>query len=385
MKRLLLGLALLPCVGASQTLSFERNTDTVSIVGQVNLGTDCTFEAWFKPTSLAAMAKIWNEWEAARSDKVLAIAPGEVHAFAWPASPNAPFIGVANITLNQWHHLAYSKQGGTERIYMDGVLLNAGACGQNIGNGTNVITRLGAIYRDSVVFPGPLGELKSLRISNIARYTGGTYSLPPMDLATDANTEILYNFNDPIGSATLQDLSGHGHTGTLGVGHAGATAPVFKGTPVLPGSLSVIQGTTLGGGLAQVLEADGSYMFMQPPLNSSRQGAFVELLASGVSPWNQPGSLRIVLNVAAALPNFNLTTELKNQNTNQWDIVDQRAMPMNDTPISIAVTGNVGAYIAQGTNAVSMRVRVTAVGVPLTSAWTVRFDQMRWQASPPWP
>jgi hypothetical protein len=44
-------------------------------------------------------------------------------------------------------------------------------------------------------------------------------------MTPDGNTLVLYNFDEPPGNRVLKDLSGSGHTGTLGTGLPGATSP----------------------------------------------------------------------------------------------------------------------------------------------------------------
>jgi hypothetical protein len=61
--------------------------------------------------------------------------------------------------------------------------------------------------------------------SSVARYTGERFLPPDGDLASDEQTVLLFNFNEPAGSKTLVDESAHGLTGSLGVGFEAATSP----------------------------------------------------------------------------------------------------------------------------------------------------------------
>jgi hypothetical protein len=72
-----------------------------------------------------------------------------------------------------------------------------------------------------------IGYLQSVRLSNVARYAGPTFTPPLGDLTSDANTLLLLNFNEPAGSTTVQDSGPLGRVGTLATGFPGATPPVL--------------------------------------------------------------------------------------------------------------------------------------------------------------
>jgi hypothetical protein len=208
------------------TLAFFQDTDTVAIAGDMDLGTDCTFEVWVSIASLTEFGRFWGEWEAAASDKYLGVAPGEIRAYVFPSSPTNPFPGPVGISLNEWHHVAYVKQGTEERLYMDGDLVASRSCGASIGNAASAAMWLGAFFRDGSIHKSFIGQMKSVRISSFARYVGAHYSEPSPDMISDPGTELHYTFSDPVIGGTVFDRSGNGHTGTLGAGFAGATAPV---------------------------------------------------------------------------------------------------------------------------------------------------------------
>jgi len=93
-----------------------------------------------------------------------------------------------------------------------------------------------------------VGYLDSVRLSNSARYTGGSFAAPSGDLGNDANTLLLYNFNEAPGSTTVADGSSNGWTGTLGDGFDGATSPQLMAAVPEPSTLAALGGL-LGMGL----------------------------------------------------------------------------------------------------------------------------------------
>jgi hypothetical protein len=70
-----------------------------------------------------------------------------------------------------------------------------------------------------------VGLLDSVRVSNVARYVGASFTPPTGDLANDPNTLLLYNFDDPAGSTAVADSSANARTGTFG-SLTGGSVPV---------------------------------------------------------------------------------------------------------------------------------------------------------------
>jgi hypothetical protein len=164
---------------SAQYAYFSRPTDTIAIKGTVSLNNAATYEAIVLPTS-QGVSHVFNEWDGAHDDKLLAC---------------------------------------------DGVLQTFRAASGSIGNSSSAVSAVGAIFRDGYIHGGCQGYIDTLRISNIVRYSGNSFTPPTGDLGSDANTLLLYNFDEPTGSKTITDLSGNGHTGTLGTGFSGATSP----------------------------------------------------------------------------------------------------------------------------------------------------------------
>jgi hypothetical protein len=206
-----------------QYAQFLRPTDAIQIQGQTVLNKAATFEAvlmYLLP--MRTEGQIWNEWTNGLEDKNIAqhtnIMTGTAYNVAedllYHVSP-APY---------QWHHVAYVYDGAAQRLYLDGTLVLSSPASGAIGNGSG-LPQIGAIYRDARLRTSFGGLLQSLRISNSARYSGTSVSVPMGDMANDSNTVMLFNFNEPAGSTTVADESSNHFTGILGAGFSGATAP----------------------------------------------------------------------------------------------------------------------------------------------------------------
>ncbi len=92
---------------------------------------------------------------------------------------------------------------------------------------------LGARYRDGRIMPSFIGLMDTVRISSVARYSAPSFTPPDGDLPSDPDTVLLFNFDDPGGSSTVQDASGNHLVGRFGVGFDGATSPSLV-RPALP-------------------------------------------------------------------------------------------------------------------------------------------------------
>ncbi len=209
---------------SAQYAYFSRPTDTIAIKGTVSLNNAATYEAIVLPTS-QGVSHVFNEWDGAHDDKLLACGLTGIYGYGFPINQPNALSAVVNVAPSTFHHIAYVYDGAQERLYLDGVLQTFRAASGSIGNSSSAVSAVGAIFRDGYIHGGCQGYIDTLRISNIVRYSGNSFTPPTGDLGSDANTLLLYNFDEPTGSKTITDLSGNGHTGTLGTGFSGATSP----------------------------------------------------------------------------------------------------------------------------------------------------------------
>ena len=235
-------LSLLRAACAEQFTSFTRSTDTISLLGNVTFANQATYEATVLLTStfyVTGESEIWDSWQRAVQDTHFRIEDGgTLSAYAFPVNFPNEFSAGALVT-GVWYDLAYVYDGSQERLYVDGDLLASRPGSGNIGIGPGNIMTVGAIFRDGGIDPSFQGDIKSLRVSNIARYSGNSYTPTFGDFTSDPSTLLLYDFDKvPTGSTIISDLSGHGHTGTAGTGFTGATSPTF-GVVLLPGDANL--------------------------------------------------------------------------------------------------------------------------------------------------
>tara|TARA_B100000686_G_scaffold350249_1_gene445676 strand:+ start:17806 stop:22839 length:5034 start_codon:yes stop_codon:yes gene_type:complete len=127
----------------------------------------------------------------------------------------------APLPLNQWSHLAVvmDRVNDIDYLYLNGVLETSGA--NNFDHAVTSDPLIVGRYtptNDS----GMVGYLDEIRISNVARYTGATYTEPTAAFTSDANTLLLIHSDEADGSTTFTDSSSHARTITrVGVSHEG--------------------------------------------------------------------------------------------------------------------------------------------------------------------
>jgi Concanavalin A-like lectin/glucanases superfamily/PEP-CTERM motif len=237
----------------AQYVQFSNSTDTISVTGNIDVSNQATYEAIVSlnstsypgnyvddagPTNLAG--NIFTAWQGDYEDQRLGIGNGgSVFVYSYPVNYGGDGFTAGSLTTGVWYDLAYVFNGTQENIYVDGTLLGSQSAGGDIGIGSSNIMSIGAMFRDGGISPSFIGDIQSLRISDVARYSGDSYPASMSDFTDDSSTLLLYNFDQlSPGATSISDLSGNGHYGTFGVGFDGATSPVVV-VPE-PGTLSLL-------------------------------------------------------------------------------------------------------------------------------------------------
>lgn len=218
-------------VATADVAYFADPYDTIQVPGGTTLSTAATIEARiYFSSSLNRTGFIFCEWADGQEDKALSGGPGGLVGRFFDADTIGAY-AYPTITMDVWHHVATVLDGAWVRVYLDGVQVATDAAAGDINNNA-AAAFIGAINRDYANQQGFGGYLDWLRVSDVARYPGGTSFTPPSSQpASDANTQLLFYFDEAPGSTTAADQSGHSN-GTLGTGFTGATSPQFTSAPL---------------------------------------------------------------------------------------------------------------------------------------------------------
>ena len=115
------------------------------------------------------------------------------------------------VSTGTWLHCALVGTGSNYYLYINGTRVATAEQGGPISGLANVPILVGDLDDSNETFNGVIDEL---RISNVARYTGATYTVPSAAFTVDANTLGLWHFDEGTGT-TAADATAHGSAGTL--------------------------------------------------------------------------------------------------------------------------------------------------------------------------
>ena len=223
---------------------FDSISDTINVTGGTNIGSAITIEAIiYLNVAPVGPTNIFNEYSSGLEDKALGFDGAKLSGYAFPAGGSG-LQQTVSLSLNNWHHVAFVFSGIQDRLYLDGALVAARNTISSVSNASG-FPFIGANPRSDTTSPNGYdssfqGYIDTLRVSASERYTGASFAAPTGDLASDASTQLLYNFNEAPGSTTVIDLSGNGHTGTLGTGFVGSTSPDFVATVPEPTAFALL-------------------------------------------------------------------------------------------------------------------------------------------------
>ncbi len=104
------------------------------------------------------------------------------------------------MSTGQWYHLAIVRKSGTIRFFRDGTSL---ASASNIENFSNNDYKIGS-YLTGGGF-GLIGYVDEFRQSNVARYSGTSFTPPSSAFVADGNTKLLLHFEGSNNDTTTSD------------------------------------------------------------------------------------------------------------------------------------------------------------------------------------
>jgi hypothetical protein len=185
-----------------------------------------TIEGWVYPTALGGNTPIYSRssYGTTNSYDLLIYTQGSglfVYAGNYVSAPST-------LSLNTWQHIAVTYDGSVSNIYVGGSYKNGGSVapysfnptyGTLVGAwGPGVATGFGA----TTSFQGNLADL---RVSNVARYTGSSYTVPSAPFATDSSTLLLLkSLGGQVG--TTLEIQGRGLNSTsIGAGRTVQSYP----------------------------------------------------------------------------------------------------------------------------------------------------------------
>ncbi len=167
-----------------------------------------TMEAWIKATGPqngdGIIINKENSYE-------MALRAGDTFMFAIQAGA-WDWFGGGKPTMNEWHHVAVTYDGTNTQGWIDGVAAPA----PTKANAVDLASTAEPFQVGRRVCCGTtpfLGVIDEVRVSDVVRYTAD-FPLQTREFETDANTRVLWHFNEGAGVAIADD-SGNGNDGEL--------------------------------------------------------------------------------------------------------------------------------------------------------------------------
>jgi hypothetical protein len=215
--------------GSAYTPSDNNYLSTTNPLININ---DWTVEFWMYPTSYENAYGIWGASNGGGSQPKVAYQLSSSASAITLYVNGSSTISASAPTLNQWTYVSISRQSssGNAFIHYNGVLQTSGSAGAV----TSITSGFQWFTNGEQPQVGMTGYLSNGRVSNTARYTGSSYSIPTTPTSIDANTIFYTAFTN----AGIPDLAMQNDLQTVGSAQV-STSVVKYGT----GSLS-FNGTT---------------------------------------------------------------------------------------------------------------------------------------------
>lgn len=199
-------------VGGGLYFDGGYNVALVPYVSSLSLGNNLTLQAWIKPTTLTpgdqsiinkGTTSSWNNRAYSLMLALDEISISYLNGNGWQQFLTTN----ANLVADQWYHVAYTRDGSTEKIYLNGALIAQQAQTESMVDDTFELT-IGAMIANSPGNEKFFGTIDEVKLYNYARSAS--------QIAYDMNRGgpyVHYQFDECEGS-TIYDNSGNADHGT---------------------------------------------------------------------------------------------------------------------------------------------------------------------------
>ena len=175
----------------SASLLLDGTDDSVDSTTNLDLSsTDFTVDVWIRPDNVTGYKGIWQSGTSTTEQSYLL--GNQVY---WSVNPSTIITTSVTVSAGVWTMLSYERQGNIHRIYKNGTLEDTATTGNKQDNGLFTIGKNG--FGD---FDGYIDEF---RVSDIARYTGSSFTEPTSEFSVDSDTIALLHFDGADGSTDM--------------------------------------------------------------------------------------------------------------------------------------------------------------------------------------
>ena len=149
--------------------------------------------------------------------------------------------------------------------------------------------------------------------------------------------------------------------------------------PTEPFGNKLLDGIANGGQLQDVYASDDVYLELDPSPTRNLSKQIVDMILLGESETSSPNSIafRIEAKMQGGRPGVVIqTTELWNDDDQQWEVFDTRAVDVNDDSVEVTATGDLTRYLHPLTDEILARVRWESPGARFV--WSIDVDESVW-------
>jgi len=203
---------------SGEALNFGSSNDYVLVPGFNLTSINWTFETWFKVDNGSGNNRLMHQRDSGGSGPVIfGVLNNRLNI-----NPNSgsSLVGTGVITNNVWHHVAYTFDGTTFRVYLDGVLdfTNTTSAPPGSSNGDFAM----GVRKQLDNSVNWAGDIDNFRIWQVARTQVEIQANMNCEFAaSETGLYASFQFNEGTATAnnagvtTLPDSSGNGNDGTL--------------------------------------------------------------------------------------------------------------------------------------------------------------------------
>ena len=197
------------------SLLLDGTDDYIETTTNLDLSSsDFTIDLWIRPDNVTGYKGIWQSGTSTTEQSYLLGS-----TVYWTVNPSTIITTAVTVNANEWTMLSYERQGNTHRIYKNGTLEDTATTANKQDNGTFSIGKNG--FGD---FDGYIDEV---RVSDIPRYTGSSFTEPTSEFEFDSNTNVLIHLDGANGSTDIKSADDTSFPGVISEGQVTAIPGVL--------------------------------------------------------------------------------------------------------------------------------------------------------------
>ena len=174
------------------SLELDGTDDIVDTTTNLDLSSgDFTIDVWIRPNNVSGYKGIW---ESGTSTKLVSYLLGNTVYLAVGGS--TIISNSVTVNANEWTMLSYERVGNNHYVYKNGTLEDTGNTANRSDNGIFSIGESG--------FGDFNGYIDEFRVSDVARYSGSSFTEPTEAFTFDSDTQFLLHFDGADGSTVIK-------------------------------------------------------------------------------------------------------------------------------------------------------------------------------------